>query len=87
GHSMGARIAMRAANTGCEFSRLALIYPPVSGPGRRPYPSKLPWYVEAGVQQFGAQPQLAFRPCRAKRLHALGINACQREANAIDIPG
>lgn len=42
GHSMGARIAMRAANTGGEFSRLALIDPPVSGPGRRPYPSKLP---------------------------------------------
>ena len=45
---MGARIAMRAATSGkASFSRLALIDPPVSGPGRRPYPSKLPWYVDS----------------------------------------
>jgi N-formylmaleamate deformylase len=30
-----------------SFSRLALIDPPVSGPGRRAYPSKLPWYVDS----------------------------------------
>ncbi|KAA0693658.1 alpha/beta hydrolase [Neorhizobium sp. P12A] len=48
GHSMGARIAMRASNRSPSvFSRLALIDPPVSGPGRRPYPSKLPWYTDS----------------------------------------
>ncbi len=46
GHSMGARVAIRAATSGeFQFSRLVLVDPPVSGPGRRPYPSKLEWYV------------------------------------------
>jgi N-formylmaleamate deformylase len=48
GHSMGARIAMRAATSGAgDFSRLVLVDPPVSGPGRRPYPSQLGWYVDS----------------------------------------
>ena len=65
GHSMGARIAMRAANTGGEFSRLALIDPPVSGPGRRPYPSKLPWYVDSirlALAGIDAEGMKAFCP-------------------------
>lgn len=42
GHSMGARIAIRAAATGHkELSRIVLVDPPVGGPGRRPYPSSL----------------------------------------------
>jgi N-formylmaleamate deformylase len=42
GHSMGARIAIRAARrAGADFERLILVDPPVSGPGRRPYPSAL----------------------------------------------
>ncbi|WP_182086245.1 alpha/beta hydrolase [Aureimonas sp. ME7] len=48
GHSMGARIAVRAATRGAAgVKRLVLVDPPVSGPGRRPYPSKLPWYVDS----------------------------------------
>ncbi len=48
GHSMGARIAMRAAvHPEDAFSRVVMVDPPVSGPGRRPYPSKLPWYVDS----------------------------------------
>ncbi|WP_019171760.1 alpha/beta fold hydrolase [Pseudaminobacter salicylatoxidans] len=48
GHSMGARVAMRAATSGAgSFSRLVLVDPPVSGPGRRPYPSQLAWYVDS----------------------------------------
>ncbi|MGO6679011.1 alpha/beta fold hydrolase [Rhizobium leguminosarum] len=65
GHSMGARIAMRAANTGGAFSRLALIDPPVSGPGRRPYPSKLPWYVDSirlALAGIDAEGMKAFCP-------------------------
>jgi N-formylmaleamate deformylase len=48
GHSMGARIAIRAGRQyGARFERLLLIDPPVSGPGRRPYPKALPGYLEA----------------------------------------
>jgi N-formylmaleamate deformylase len=39
GHSMGARIAARAASaTPGLFDSLVLLDPPTSGPGRRPYP-------------------------------------------------
>lgn len=42
GHSMGARIAIRAARRHPgRFAALLLADPPVSGPGRRPYPSAL----------------------------------------------
>ncbi|PTQ07769.1 alpha/beta hydrolase [Sphingomonas oleivorans] len=48
GHSMGARHAIRACRLAPgRFSRLALIDPPVSGPGRRPYPANLDWYVDS----------------------------------------
>ncbi|WP_250516861.1 alpha/beta hydrolase [Caballeronia sp. INDeC2] len=48
GHSMGARIGIRAARTQpAGMARLAMIDPPVSGPGRRPYPSQLPWYIDS----------------------------------------
>lgn len=48
GHSMGARFGIRAARRGPGgLARLVLVDPPVSGPGRRPYPSKLPWYVDS----------------------------------------
>ena len=48
GHSMGGRIGIRAAAAAPpRLARLAAIDPPVSGPGRRPYPSQLPWYLES----------------------------------------
>jgi N-formylmaleamate deformylase len=48
GHSMGARHGIRACRRDPKrFERLALIDPPVSGPGRRGYPAKLPWYIDA----------------------------------------
>ena len=48
GHSMGARIAIRAARSApAGLTRLGLVDPPVSGPGPRAYPSKLPWYVDS----------------------------------------
>jgi N-formylmaleamate deformylase len=48
GHSMGARFAVRSAvKHPAGVKRLVLIDPPVSGPGRREYPSKLPWYVDS----------------------------------------
>lgn len=48
GHSMGARIAIRAARkAGDAFSSLFLVDPPVSGPGRRAYPSPWDWYEDS----------------------------------------
>jgi N-formylmaleamate deformylase len=48
GHSMGARIAVRAARSRPPgLTRLVLADPPVSGPGRRPYPAKLAWYLDS----------------------------------------
>ncbi len=48
GHSMGARIAIRLARRGiARFDRAVLIDPPMSGPGRRPYPTDLPWFLDS----------------------------------------
>ena len=48
GHSMGARIAIRAARSNPQpFAGLVLVDPPVSGPGRRPYPSPWVWYGDS----------------------------------------
>jgi N-formylmaleamate deformylase len=51
GHSMGARIAVRlAARYPKNVGRLLLVDPPVSGPGRRPYPIPLDFYLESLAQ-------------------------------------
>ncbi|MDM0085121.1 alpha/beta hydrolase [Variovorax sp. J31P179] len=48
GHSMGGRIGIRAAaQQPAGLTRLVAVDPPVSGPGRRPYPAQLPWYVDS----------------------------------------
>jgi N-formylmaleamate deformylase len=48
GHSMGARIGMRfASKFGQGLTRLVLVDPPVSGAGRRPFPVKPDWFLEA----------------------------------------
>ncbi len=48
GHSMGARVAIRAAaRDPGRMDRLLLVDPPMSGLGRRPYPVPLAWYVES----------------------------------------
>jgi N-formylmaleamate deformylase len=53
GHSMGGRIAVRAAvrraasEGTSRLERLVVVDPPVSGPGRRPYPTPLSWFVDS----------------------------------------
>lgn len=48
GHSMGARFIMQAAVfKPAGVTSLTLIDPPVSGPGRRDYPGKWPWYADS----------------------------------------
>lgn len=76
GHSMGARFILRAATRHPEapFSRLALIDPPVSGPGRREYPGKLPWYLDSiaqASQGMDATDMLAFCPTWSEEQRAL----------------
>lgn len=66
GHSMGARFVARASVRHPEgVKSVVLIDPPVSGPGRREYPSKLPWYVDSIRQSqrgMSAQDMRAFCP-------------------------
>jgi N-formylmaleamate deformylase len=63
GHSMGGRIGIRAARLQpAGLTRLVMIDPPVSGPGRRAYPSKLPWYIDSMA--------LARRGCSAGEMRA-----------------
>lgn len=75
GHSMGARIGLRAAiRGGAGFGRLVLVDPPVSGPGRRPYPSQLPWYVdsiELAAKGMDAEAMRAFCPTWTEEQRAL----------------
>jgi len=87
GHSMGARIAIRAAVSAPRaFSRLALIDPPVSGPGRRAYPSKLPWYVDSirlATSGIDAEGMRAFCPTWTKeqlKLRAEWLHTCYEPA-------
>lgn len=48
GHSMGARVALRANTRDAEaFAGHILVDPPMSGPMRRNYPSKWPWYGDS----------------------------------------
>ncbi|MCO6381273.1 alpha/beta fold hydrolase [Oceanicola sp. 502str15] len=63
GHSMGARTAIRAnARNADAFSGYILVDPPTSGPNRRAYPSKWPWYGDSIV--------MAAKGCSAEDMRA-----------------
>lgn len=87
GHSMGGRIALRAARRQpAGLSRLVLVDPPVSGPGRRAYPAALPWYVDSIRQAtlgMSAQDMLAFCPTwteEQRQLRAQWLHTCYEPA-------
>ncbi|MHB0774859.1 alpha/beta fold hydrolase [Halomonas sp. WWR20] len=87
GHSMGARIASRAtARFQLSPERLVLVDPPVSGPGRRAYPSKLPWYVDsirAALRGMDAEAMRDFCPTwtdEQLRLRAEWLHTCNEGA-------
>jgi N-formylmaleamate deformylase len=87
GHSMGARIAIRAAaRDGGRLGRLILVDPPVSGPGRRPYPSKLSWYVDSirqATEGMDADAMRAFCPTWSEEqlaLRAEWLHTCYEPA-------
>jgi N-formylmaleamate deformylase len=76
GHSMGARFIMRAAtrHPHAGIKRLVLVDPPVSGPGRREYPGKMPWYVDSirqSLHGMNAEDMLAFCPTWTEEQRAL----------------
>ena len=87
GHSMGARILMRAVTRGLsKGAAMVLVDPPVSGPDRRPYPSKIAWYTESIAQAqkgMSAEQMRLFCPTwtpeqlqlRAQWLHTCDIRA------------
>jgi N-formylmaleamate deformylase len=75
GHSMGARIAVRAARDAPDIVRsLVLVDPPTSGPGRRPYPiPKARTLALLGAAHLG-EASAAQRPPRwPEELHRLRI--------------
>ncbi|WP_375788537.1 alpha/beta fold hydrolase [Bradyrhizobium sp. Pha-3] len=87
GHSMGARIAVRAARSGLPgLARLVLVDPPVSGPGRRPYPAKLDWYVDSirlSLAGCNAEKMRAFCPTWTEdqlKLRAEWLHTCDERA-------
>lgn len=89
GHSMGARFVIRAARrAGSKFSKAVLVDPPMTGPGRRAYPTKWPWFQNAlDVAQKGAdfEDMRAFVPTweekhirlRAEWLHTCDVRAVE----------
>lgn len=87
GHSMGARIAIRAAvRNSTGMGRLILVDPPVSGPGRRPYPAKLSWYVDSirlALEGMDAEAMRVFCPTWSEdqlRLRAEWLHTCFESA-------
>ncbi|QXZ09578.1 alpha/beta hydrolase [Comamonas sp. Y33R10-2] len=87
GHSMGGRIAIRAASSQpAGLSKLVIVDPPVSGPERRAYPAALPWYVDSIRQAnegMDAQDMLKFCPSwtlEQRQLRAQWLHTCYESA-------
>jgi N-formylmaleamate deformylase len=87
GHSMGGRIGARAASTApAGLEALVMVDPPVSGPGRRAYPAKLPWYVDSmAMARKGcdAEAMRAFCPTWTQeqlQLRAQWLHTCDERA-------
>ena len=87
GHSMGARIAVRAARVQPPgLARVVMVDPPVSGPGHRPYPSQLPWYVNSmrlAREGTDAEGIRAFCPTwthEQRQLRAEWLHTCDERA-------
>jgi N-formylmaleamate deformylase len=87
GHSMGARIGARTAARHPEgLARLVMVDPPVSGPGRRPYPAQLPWYVDSMAlarEGIDAEGMRRFCPTWSEahlRIRAEWLHTCDERA-------
>ncbi|MBX3453722.1 alpha/beta hydrolase [Ferrovibrio sp.] len=86
GHSMGARIILRAArHAAMPLEHLVLLDPPVSGPGRRPYPMPLQPYLDLlrHAEQGNAYDVLQGKtswPEELVRLRAEWVHTCDERA-------
>jgi len=88
GHSMGARIGVRAARKpGLPIRHLILVDPPVSGPGRRPYPSQLAGVLELLRAARAGEAERVLRessspawPEEMLRLRAEWLHTCDEQA-------
>lgn len=88
GHSMGARIGVRAALLDAPaIDRLVLVDPPVSGPGRRPYPIRLEPLLELARAARRGEADAALRapgapkwPERHLRMRAEWLHTCDERA-------
>ena len=87
GHSMGGRIGVRAARQRpAGLTRLVMVDPPVSGPGRRAYPAQLPWYIDSirlARQGIDAEGMRSFCPTWTDdqlRLRAEWLHTCDERA-------
>jgi N-formylmaleamate deformylase len=94
GHSMGARIAIRAARSApVGLACAVLVDPPVSGPGRRPYPAQLPWYVDSirqAAHGIGPEAMRAFCPTWTEeqlRMRAQWLHTCDERAMLTSFEG
>lgn len=87
GHSMGARIAARLTRlSSIKIAKIVLVDPPVSGPGRREYPSKIDWYVNSirhslrGMTGEEMRPYLPTWTEEQLRLRAEWLHTCSEQA-------
>ncbi|MFI6306640.1 isochorismatase family protein [Amycolatopsis thailandensis] len=87
GHSMGARIAARAAATGGRSLRgTVLVDPPLSGPGRGPYPTTLDAFLgqldqaRRGTDADEVARSWPLWPRREQELRARWLSSCSRGA-------
>ena len=87
GHSMGARVAIRAAARKSQrIAKLLLIDPPVSGPGRRAYPVPLSWYIESirqankGIMLEELRPYAPTWTDEQLQLRAEWLHTCNEQA-------
>ncbi|MGV3654053.1 MAG: alpha/beta fold hydrolase [Noviherbaspirillum sp.] len=88
GHSMGARIGARAARrAGPALQHLIMVDPPVSGPGRRPYPSSLPPLLalldaarRGRADEALHRPGMPVWPEELVRLRAEWLHTCDERA-------
>ncbi len=94
GHSMGGRIGIRAARSRpAGLTRLVMVDPPVSGPGRRAYPAQLPWYVDSirlATQGTDAEGMRRFCPTwtdEQLRLRAEWLHTCDERAMLASFDG
>jgi N-formylmaleamate deformylase len=88
GHSMGARIAAAVAAGGADLRGTVLVDPPMSGPGRAPYPTTLAAFLgQLAEAQRGTDADEVARswprwPRREQELRARWLSSCDEAAIA-----